>query len=542
MRPATRFARRVAANLSRAPRALWARGALRRRDGVWLVARLAAPLPDLTPPRLPFARPPRAGLLELLTCLDAAAADPGIAGVVVRVSGPVGGFSRALSLRRALDRVRESGKPVVAWGEQLDTGALLAVGGAAKLWLPASGSLLLVGVRLESFFLRGLLDRLAVKPHVVRVGSYKTAGEHFTRESLSPEAREQLEALADDLFEELLSAMARGRGLERDALRKLVDDGPYTGAQAADAGLCDGCLYPDEVERQLGVLAPASRLEGDPERVRMLDASVYFALRAGDVGWHPWLRDFPRIAYVVGRGAIHRGRGPRGIAAEGLREVLEELRRERGVHGVVLRLESPGGDGVASELLWRSVSRLAREKPVVVSMGDVVASGGYYMAAASDAIVAEAGTVTGSIGVVGGKVDVEGLYGRIGLAKDAVERGAHAGILSETRGFTPGERARMREAMGALYGSFVQRVAEGRGLSTEAVEAAAGGRLWSGARAQGLGLVDELGGPLEALALARRRAGLSPEEPAALEIHPRLPTFPELRSLVRWLPGRPGFA
>jgi protease-4 len=240
---------------------------------------------------------------------------------------------------------------------------------------------------------------------------------------------------------------------------------------------------------------------------------------------------------VVARGAVHRGGGPRGIATEALGGLLEQLRREEAVRGVVLRLESPGGDGVASDLLWRGLSLVAREKPVVVSMGEVVASGGYYLAAAADAVFAEAATITGSIGVVGGKVDLAGLYRRVGIGKEGVERGARAGLLSEARGFTADERAAVQGMLDSVYDTFVERVAEGRKLAPEAVDKAARGRIWSGSRAHSLGLVDELGGPLEALLEVRRRAGLRDDERFLLDLHPRLPTLPGLALLRRWRPG-----
>jgi protease-4 len=240
---------------------------------------------------------------------------------------------------------------------------------------------------------------------------------------------------------------------------------------------------------------------------------------------------------VVARGMIHRGGGPRGIATESLRPLLEQLRSDAEVRGVVLRLDTPGGEPLASDLLWRQVSVLQREKPVVVSMADVVASGGYYLAAGADAIFSEAATVTGSIGVVGGKLNLGGLYERIGLAKDGVERGARAGLFSEGRGFTPDERKALRDDFSAAYAVFLERVIQGRGLSREALERIAQGRVWSGARAVGLGLVDALGGPLEALREARRLAGLAPHERVLVDVHPRRPSLAGLASLGRLLSG-----
>jgi protease-4 len=533
-----RVAGRVVANGARAARALFARAALPRDQGAWLVVRLAGDLPELPAPRLPFAAEGALGLLELLRTLERAAGDPQIDGVLLRFSGASLGFSQALSLRRAVDAVRAAGKPVAAWAERLDAHEYLVASAASRLWLAPVGELFLVGLRLDGLYLRGLLDRLDIAPEVIRIGSHKSAAEHFTRESMSAEEREQLEALIDDWFGELSARIAAGRTLDAEAVGALVDRGPFRAAVAAEVGLSDGCLYPDELQAALEALTPVP--PGDrpgPRRARLIEAAAYHALRARDVGWRPLFRELPRIAYVVAHGAIHRGSGARGIASNSVRRLLETLGRDDDVRGVVLRIDSPGGDGLASDLLWRAVSQLAREKPVIASLGDVAASGGYYVACAADAIFAEAGTLTGSIGVVGGKANLEGLYRRIGIARDAVERGARAGMLSDARGFTPGERAALRDDMTALYTSFVARVAEGRQLSLPAVERAAQGRVWSGVRALSLGLVDALGGPLDALREARRRAGLREGERVLIEIHPRLPALSGLRRLASLLSG-----
>jgi protease-4 len=530
-------ASRLAANAARGVRRLLERTTLPRDGKVWLVVRLGGETPEILPPRLPFQPAPQhPTLLEALASLEAAGEDPRVAGVLLRFTEPLHGLAGALSLRRAVDGVRERGKPVVAFGDSYTAASLLVASGASRVYLPESGSVLLVGLRFEGFFLKGLLGRLEISPEVVRVGSHKTAGERFTRDGMSPEEREQLEALADDFYEPLIEGLARGRGMEPAALRDLVDRGPYSARAAEEAGLVDGCRYPDEVEAELPQLAAETATEPRTGRPRAVDTAVYHALRVADAGWRPLIGDLPRIAYVVGRGAIHRGRGMRGMAADTVRELLEGLRRDEGVRGVVMRIDSPGGDAVASDLIWRALRLVADEKPVVVSMGEVAASGGYYVAAAAHSVFAEATTVTGSIGVVGGKLDLEGLYRKVGVGRDAVERGARAGLLSETRGFTADERAAMQQLFGAMYGTFVDRVAEGRGLEREAVAGVAQGRIWSGARARGHGLVDTLGGPLDALREVSRRAGLAERDRYLLELHPRLPQIPGLLGLLRGWP------
>jgi len=522
--------RRLGANSIRLARLAAARLTLPSDGGVWLVLRLGSPVEEFRTPQLALSRSPRLTLLDVLKVLDAAARDPRVAGVVLRFTGPVGGMSRALSLRRSVVRLRESGKPVVAWSEGFEAESYVAASGATRVVVPESGSVLLVGIRLESLHLKLLLDRVGARPEVVSVGAYKSAGERFTRTGLSPEHREQLDALVEGLYAELLTAIAEGRGLDRAAASERVDGGPYAAPAALEAGLVDALRYPDEVEDELVELAPSTAVSPQDGRPRLLDAAGYLALCANDVGWRPLLGDLTHVAYVVARGAIRRGRGPRGIAADSFRRVLDALRRDAAVGAVVLRIDSPGGDAVASDLLWRSATLLREDKPLVVSMGDVAASGGYFMAAAADAVFAESSTLTGSIGVIGGKPDLSGLFEKIGVTRDGVERGARAGMLSAGRGFTPDERAAYRALLRAMHGTFADRVAQGRGLSAEEVAGLASGRVWSGRQARALGLVDELGGPLEALAEARRRAGLGERERYLLELHPRLP------SVASWLP------
>ena len=528
---------RAVANLSRAARRVLAGRVLPRGDSCWVEVRLHEHLLDQRAPRAPFVSEHHLTFLEVLQVVDAAGRDPRVDGVLLKLEGGPVSFSQALSLRRATLRLRERGKPVVAYAESVDAPAFLVASAATRFWLPEEGSLFLVGIRLEATYFRGLLDRLHVEPEVIRVGTHKAMAERFTREQMSGEEREQLEGLADDLYDALVAGIAAGRGLDASAVRAAIDSGPYRGCSAVKAGLADACLYPDELDERLADLAPAlaAGKAPDPSRVHRTDAQSYHALGI-DSGWRPLFRDLPRIAYVVAGGAIHRGRRSSGIACDELRDVLDKLRENESTRAVVLRIESPGGDSLASDLLWRAISLVAREKPVIVTMGDVVASGGYYMAVAADALLAEAATVTGSIGVVGGKANLAELYRRIGLGKDAVERGARAGLLSESRGFTDDERLALQAEMTSVYDTFTDRVAQGRGLSPERVSGVAEGRIWSGARALSLGLIDAIGGPLEALREARKRAGLAADDRVLIDVLPRAPRLPLLEAALRLLP------
>ncbi|MBW2313103.1 MAG: signal peptide peptidase SppA [Deltaproteobacteria bacterium] len=533
--------RRLGANLTGGVRRGVAGAMLSRARPVWVRIRLAPPLAEMRAPSLPLVAgsgPPHPSLLEVLATLDAASRDPDVTGILLRLDGAPGGMARALAVRRAVAEARER-KPVLAFGESLSATDYLIGSAASEVWAPPAGGISLVGLRMDSFFLRDALEKVGVKMDVLRVGSHKTAAEMFTRTGMSPEQREQMEALLDAWYGALVDGIAAGRGRAPDEVRAWIDRGPHRARTATDEGWLDACRYPDEAQDEVVARTPGAEKIED---LRVLDGSAYYGLRGGEPGWRPLLSDLPRIAYVVASGGIRRGRGFRGVASEPFRRIFEQLRRDDGVRGVVLRIDSPGGDALASDLLWRSIMLVREKKPVVVSMGDVAASGGYYMAAAGDAVLAEAGTITGSIGVVGGKLDVSGLYERLGIGRESVERGARAGLESETRSFTPDEREALRSDMRGLYDLFLERVAEGRGLPADAVARCAQGRVWSGDAARGHGLVDALGGPLEALVEVRRRAGLTEGERIVLELHPRMPRFEGLRSLVGLSSGglRPG--
>ncbi len=425
------------------------------------------------------------------------------------------------TLRGAILEARRSGKRVIVFLEEAGNGTAFLASAADVVAMAPPGSLHLTGLRAEVLFLRGALDRARVEPEIVRLGEYKSAAEPFTRTSLSPEAREALESILDDLYDQFVAALAEGRGLSPERVRDLIDGGPYRAPAAKEAGLVDEICYEDEIEEKLGGFL------GRPgSKPGVIPAGRWLRI-ARRMAPPPGTRvPAPRMALLVAEGFIRSGRtGPlwasRAVASTSFVEALRQARDDPRVRAIVLRVDSPGGSGLASDVIWREL-RLAREKkPVVVSMGDVAASGGYYLAMGADWIVAEPATLTGSIGVIAGKVNLRGLYDLLGLSKEAIDRGERAGANSDYRPFTKAEKMKLEEDIKATYEDFVAKAATCRNLPPEEIDKAARGRVWTGRQALGLRLVDELGGIRAAIAAAKRRAGIPFGQPVRLEIFPR---------------------
>ncbi|GEJ59411.1 signal peptide peptidase SppA [Anaeromyxobacter diazotrophicus] len=436
--------------------------------------------------------------------------DPSVPGLVVRIDDLPVGHARAEELRRLLLEVKAR-KPVVAY---LAGGGLkeyhLATAATAVL-VPPSAALFPAGLASTTPFLARGLGKLGVTFDVVAVGRYKSAPDPLVREDMSEAQREVTEAVQADVFDREVRAVAEARHLPEARVRELVDTGVFSADEARQAGLVDGLAWPDELE-----LAVAARVG---HRVRLaagLDESPPRAAQR----WGPR----HKIAVVRVEGAIAAGRsrsaplGDDGIAgAETIAALVKRAAGDREVAAIVLRVDSPGGDGLASDLIWREVVQARRAgKPVVASMGDLAASGGYLVSVAADAIVAEPSTLTGSIGVFALKPDLSGLLGKLGVSTVTVKRGRHADLQSFTRRWTEEERALVEREVRAFYGVFVSRVAEGRHLGREAVEQVAQGRVWTGAQALERGLVDALGTFDDAVRLAKERAGLPADEEVEL--------------------------
>jgi len=483
---------------------------------------------------LPFQLPgehPQANLALLWRGLAAARADRGVRGVAVRVGAADFGLAKAEELRRQLAATAAAGKFVACYLDTAGEGAngtleYFVASACPTLVLAPAGEVNLLGLWADSTFLRGALDKLGVEPSFLTAGRFKSAGELYTERGHSPDARAALDAVLDSYFQQLLSGIAASRHLAPDAVRALIDRAPLSGEAARAAGLVDALEYPDQFEDRLEQLAG-----GDYDAVDLLD----YARRQTGVAVTG-----RRIAVLFAAGTIVRGAGGYGawsgeryLGSESLSDELRRLAEDDDVAAVVLRVDSPGGSALASDLILRRIALLVERKPVVVSMSDLAASGGYYISSRASRIVAEAGTLTGSIGVVTGKLATGRFQqDKLGVTHDVLRRGAHAGLYSSLTPFDDEQRAVVERQLGDVYRRFLDHVAAGRKLPRARVEALAQGRVWAGEDARALGLVDELGGLDAAVAAARGAAG-----PAAAELPIEL--LPRPRGFLDWLAGVP---
>jgi protease-4 len=460
-----------------------------------------------------LGRPASADLLSLLAVLRSAREDAGLEVVLVEVHGLTAGWGSLQSLRRALLAVRAAGKPVWAYLTQPGMRDYYVASAASRVHLAPAASFDATGLASEVLFLKGALDKLGVEAQLTRAGRFKSAAEPLTRTDMSPEHREMAEALLDDIYEQLVGDVAAERHLTPDAVRAAFADGPLLAPDALARGLVDELAYPDQVRTAL-----AARCGDRPP----IDLGAYRRRRA--IAARRAALDAPTIGVLTVSGAIGGeslpGAGTRTTGWRGFRRVMCALAENDRIAAVLLRIDSPGGSGLASDLMWREIVQARQRKPVIVSMGDVAASGGYYLAAGADYVTAEPATLTGSIGVLAGKPVLRGLYDRLGLTKELVVRG-NASRHSDYLPLDDENLGRLRQEAEAFYGDFVGKVAAGRNLPVPAVEAIAQGRVWTGRQAQARGLVDSLGGIEEAVEQLKRRLGL-PETSRVALARPRV--------------------
>jgi protease-4 len=454
----------------------------------------------------------RPTLRETTEAIRKAKRDSRVKALVIRPATAGALWGQLQEVRAAVEDFRLSGKPVTAYLEFGGAQEYYLATAADRIVMLPAGQLDLMGLATYEIFFKGALDKLGVYPDLLHIGDFKSASNTFTEEGFTRAHQEMSASLNRDWYNELVRAIADRRKKPEDEVRRIIDQGPFLADQAREAGLIDALAYEDQLDDERPIAGTQRLTMETYGRV-----PVYDGPRA--LG--------SRIALLYASGTIASGAssfdGGFGnvVGSDTFAEWLRKVRVDSSIKAVVVRIDSPGGSAIASEVIWREM-QLTREKlPLVVSMGDVAASGGYYIAAPAHAIVAQPGTLTGSIGVVTGKFALGEALEKLGIGTASVADGRHAELYSPFRPFTAPERARVTEQMRATYDLFVSRVAEGRQSTAEKIGVIAQGRVWTGHQARERGLVDELGGLDAAIRLAKERANLDAGKAVDLVVYPR---------------------
>jgi protease-4 len=496
------------------------------RDNSVLVLRVAGPLPDYTPddPFKKFFGGPDQSLTGLVMQFKKAKVDKRIKAVLIDVNMSGVGWGKAEEIRDAITDFRSSGKQVYAYIEFGLNKEYYIATAADKIIVPPPGELFINGLAADVMFFRGSLDKLGIYPDIYQIGKYKSAGDMFTQKQMTEAHRQYINELLDDLFGRYKNAIAQARHKSPEEVNTLIDNAPYNAQQAKDAGLIDDAMYRDEVEtmlkKQLG--------QKESEPLISVRGNEYRDVSPESLG----LNKGERIAVIYASGEIGSGSsqnspsGDQSIGSDTVAKALNDAAADKTIKAIVLRVDSPGGSGLASDIIWRAVETANQKKPVVVSMSDVAASGGYYISASAAKIIAQPSTITGSIGVVAGKPVMRGFYDWLGISNEYVLRGKTAGMFRETEKFSDEERAKFEDWIKTTYyRDFVPKVAKGRGKDAAYIDSVGQGRVWTGAQAKDKGLVDEFGGLDRAIDVAKQLAKIPADKGVERVILPFPTTF-----------------
>ena len=457
---------------------------------------------------------------SLLTQLRKAKVDNRISAVMLNIDFPGIGWGKADEFREAVKDFKTSGKPVYAYMEIGTNREYYLATSADKIFLPPSGDIYINGFAAEAMFYKGSLDKLGIEADVIQIGpKYKNAPDRYTKKEMGEGQREVINALLDEYYGRFTAAIAESRKKSVEDVKALVDNAPYNANKAKELGLIDDAFYPEQVDdafkSQLGYAADA--------KLRTIRGGEYREIPSDSLG----LNKGEKVAVIYASGAINVGRSSNGplngemVGSDTIVNAVNDAAEDKSVKAIVLRVDSPGGSALASDLIWHAIENAKAKKPVVVSMADVAASGGYYIACNANKIVAEPSTVTGSIGMFLGKPVIKGFYDWLGVNNEYVMRGKNAGIFRETEKFTPEERAKMTEqANGVYYDNFVPKVAAGRKKSAEDVNTLGQGRVWTGTQAKANGLIDEFGGLETAINIAKDLANLPADKDVKRVVFP----------------------
>ncbi len=502
---------------------------------------LSGPIPESPPPPSLFADPnkPRPTLTELSRAIRAAGTDDRIDGLYVQLDMPSAGWGGLQELRGALEDFREAGKPCVAYAEMYDDTSYYLASACDKVVMAPSGISMVNGLASSITYYAGTFEKLGIDAEFEHVGDFKSAVEPYERTEPSEAAAEAQNYLLDGLYGTIIADIARGRGLTDAQARSMIDHPPMSPQHALDSGLVDALAFRDAVMARIHQVQNDDWVETLAEPVpeelqtavkdRFTPISeIVKSVRAENA------EKADRIAVIYAEGPILSGEAEGGLfgsqilADRTFRSWMRDAREDDSVKAIVLRVNSPGGSGLASDMMWREIELAKADGlPVVVSMADYAASGGYYIAAPADWIVAQPNTITGSIGVFGGKLNLGGLYEKAGMTQHDFKRGELSDLFSSTSGFSEEGRATYRRFLSDFYERFLEKVTEGRGMSRDDAHAVAQGRVWTGTQALDRKLVDELGGLDEAIVKAAELAEIDPEQ-AGLTNWPRQKDLVEL--------------
>jgi len=503
-------------------------------DNSVLVLRLSGDLPDYVaeePLVKAFGIRQKQSFSSLLTQLRKAKVDNRISAVMLDIDFPGIGWGKADEFRNAVKDFKASGKPVYAYMEIGTNREYYLATAADKIFVPPSGDIYINGFAAEAMFYKGSLDKLGIEAEVIQIGpKYKNAPDQYTKKEMGDGQREVLNAVLDEYFSRFTNAIAESRKKSVDDVKGLVDGAPYNAVQAKSLGLIDDAFYREQVDTDL----KAKLGYKEDDKLRTISGGDYREIPSDSLG----LNKGEKVAIIYASGAINVGHSTNGplngemVGSDTIVSAINDAAEDKGIKAIVLRVDSPGGSALASDLMWHAIENAKTKKPFVVSMSDVAASGGYYIACNANKIVAEPSTITGSIGMFLGKPVVKGLYDWLGVTNQYVMRGKNSGIFRETEKWTPEERAKMEEmAKGVYYDNFLPKVAKGRGKTDEEINTIGQGRVWTGTQAKANGLIDEFGGLERAIDIAKSLANL----PADKDV--RRVVFPEPRPFLETLFG-----
>lgn len=478
-----------------------------------LVLSLSGDVPEAAPVNIdiPFIQTPATPTVrDVWTSLREAATDNRIKAVVLQPRNLLIGWARLEEIRQDVAAFKKSGKPVYAYLQGPGSREYYLASVADKIFLPPDDLLDVKGFHIEEMYFKGSLDKLGIGVQVDHIGRFKDAGDLFTRTNMTPETREVLNQVLDQIYGDFCNTTGSGRQKSADDMKALLDMGPFLAAQAKASGLVDALGYEDDVYADLKKKTGVSEL--NKTRIQ-----AYFRAAPGS-GDH--------LAMLVGEGDIIRGDvsdspgNDDTLSSASFIKLVRQLRNDHGVKGVLLRIDSPGGDAVASDEILHELKLLAGEKPVVISMSDVAASGGYFISLTGNPVISYPNTLTGSIGVLYVRPNVHGLLDKLGVSEDGISRGKLSDMEDITEPLSDAAQQKLHESISATYRSFVSKVATARKKTYDQIDALAQGRVWMGAQAQQNGLVDQLGGLDQAVALLRQKAHLSAEGKTNLILYP----------------------